>query len=204
MVSFVGVGARSSCNFVQTTTIVFRTRRVLPIRARRRNSTSTVALAKPVAPGTDDPNSWVPLALPVPPVRKTERHPTPTAGPEAADFKTIGWYSDLMIRMAATLCFSLTLLCPIFCLAEVGGDCSDHGQSNGRNCEAMSVGAVVVKSVIGTTPLCQLLPSMDQLLPTESPVVGSPRWLQLVAWNRANTKPPPASTRQALLQTFLF
>jgi hypothetical protein len=109
-----------------------------------------------------------------------------------------------MIRIAATLCFSMTLLCPIFCLAEVGGDCSDHGPSNGRNCEAMSIGAVVVKSEIGATPLCQWLPSIDQLLQIESPAVGSPRWLQLAAWNRAKTKPPPASTRQALLQTFLF
>jgi hypothetical protein len=109
-----------------------------------------------------------------------------------------------MIRIAAALFFLLTLLCPIFCLAEVGGDCSDHGQSNSRNCEAMSVGAVVVKSEFGTTPLGQLLPCIDRLLTTESVAVGTRRWSHLAAWNRANTKPPPASTRQALLQSFLF
>jgi hypothetical protein len=109
-----------------------------------------------------------------------------------------------MIRIAAILCFSLTLLCPIFCLAEVDGECSDHGQSNGRNCEAMSVGAVVVKPEIVTTPLDYLLPTTDFLFLADLPGVGSYRWLQLIAWNRANAKSPPAATRQALLQTFLF
>jgi hypothetical protein len=109
-----------------------------------------------------------------------------------------------MIRIAATLCFSLTLLCPIFCLAEVDGECSDHGQSSGRNCEAMSVGALVVKSEVATPLLHHLLSAIDPLFLAESPVVGSHRWLQVAAWNRANTKSPPAATRQALLQTFLF
>ncbi|MDR3638216.1 MAG: hypothetical protein P4L84_30710 [Isosphaeraceae bacterium] len=109
-----------------------------------------------------------------------------------------------MIRIAATLCFSLTLLCPIVCLAEAGDDCVDHGQSDGGNCEAMSIGAVVAKSVIDTTPLCSLLPAVDQLVPTVSPAAGCHRGLPLAAWNRANAKPPPASTRHALLQTFLF
>jgi hypothetical protein len=109
-----------------------------------------------------------------------------------------------MIRIAATLCFLLTLLCPIFCLAEADGGCSDHGPSNSRNCEAMSVGAVVVKSEVATTPLHHQLLAVDPLSPTESLAVGSHRWLQLAAWNRANTKSPPAATRQAILQTFLF
>jgi hypothetical protein len=109
-----------------------------------------------------------------------------------------------MIRIAATLCFSLTLLCPIFCLAEADGECSDHGQSSGRNCEAMSVGAVVIESEVSTTPLYHLLLAFDLLFPAESPVVDSYRWLQLADWNRANTKSPPAAMRQALLQTFLF
>jgi hypothetical protein len=109
-----------------------------------------------------------------------------------------------MIRIAATLCFSLTLLCPIFCLAEVDGECSDHGQSNGRNCEAMSVGAVVVKPEIATTPLYHLLPTADFLFLAEFTGVVSHRWLQLTAWNRSNAKAPPAAIRQALLQTFLF
>ena len=121
-----------------------------------------------------------------------------------ADIVAIGWYSDFMIRIAATLCFSLTLLCPIFCLAEADGECSDHGQPSGRNCEAMSVGAVVIKSEVSTTPLYPLLPAFDRLFPAESPVVCSCRRLQLADWNRANTKSPPAAMRQALLQTFLF
>jgi hypothetical protein len=109
-----------------------------------------------------------------------------------------------MIRIAAILCFSLTLLCPIFCLAEVDGKCSDHDQLSGRNCEAMSVGAVVAKPVVDATPLYQLLPALDFLLSADYPGVGSHSRVTLAAWNRANTKAPPAATRQALLQTFLF
>jgi hypothetical protein len=109
-----------------------------------------------------------------------------------------------MIRIVATLCFSLTLLCPIFCLAEGDGDCSDHGRSDGRNCEAMSVGAVVVKSVNDTTTHCLLLSAVDRLLSTESPAIPFCHRTPLAAWNRAVTKPPPASTRHALLQSFLF
>jgi hypothetical protein len=109
-----------------------------------------------------------------------------------------------MIRIAATIFFLLTLLCPVFCLAEGGGECPDHGQSDGRNCEAMSVGAVVVESDLGTTPLGHLLPCIDRLLTTGSVAVGTRRPSLLAAWNRASFKPPPASTRQALLQSFLF
>jgi hypothetical protein len=109
-----------------------------------------------------------------------------------------------MIRIAATFCFLLTLLCPIFCLAEAGGDCADHVRSDGGNCEAMSVGALVVKSEVGSTALAQLLPCLDRLLTTASVAVGTRRFSGLVAWNRATTNPPPASTRQALLQSFLF
>lgn len=109
-----------------------------------------------------------------------------------------------MIRIVATLCFSLTLLCPIFCLAEGDGHCSDHGQSEGRNCEAMSIGAVVAKSVNDTTPHRQVLSCVDQLLSTESPAAPFRHRMLLAVWNRAATKPPPASTRHALLQSFLF
>jgi hypothetical protein len=109
-----------------------------------------------------------------------------------------------MIRILATLMFLATLLCPIFCLAEEDGDCADHGRSEGRNCEAMSVGAVVVKSEIGTTTLAQLLPCIDWHLPTESVAASIRRWSGLTTWNRAHDKPPPHLTRQALLQTFLF
>jgi hypothetical protein len=109
-----------------------------------------------------------------------------------------------MIRVVATFCFLLTLLCPIFCLSEGDADCSDHGRSEGRNCEAMSIGAVVAKSVNDTTPHFQLLSSVDQFLSTESPAVPFCHRMPLAAWNRAATKPPPASTRHALLQSFLF
>ena len=109
-----------------------------------------------------------------------------------------------MIRIAISLCFSLTLLCPVFCLAEADGDCSDHGRSSGKNCEAMSVGAVVVKSETGTTQFVPLPSVAEPFLSAESFAVVSHPWLQLEAWNRASTKPPPAATRQALLQMFLF
>ncbi len=115
-----------------------------------------------------------------------------------------GWYIDFMIRIAATLCFSLTLLCPIFCLAEVESGCADHDRSGGGNCEAMSVGAVVAKPVMDLTTLDGRLPALDFLRSASVPGVGSHPWVKPAAWNRANIKAPPAATRQALLQIFLF
>ena len=62
-----------------------------------------------------------------------------------------------MIRIAASICFALTLLCPVFCLAEIGDECSAHASLDGENCEAMSIGAVVEKPSIGVASADQLL-----------------------------------------------
>jgi hypothetical protein len=68
----------------------------------------------------------------------------------------------------------------------------------------MSVGAVVVKSAIDPTSLEQPRPDVELLLPSKSLAPNSYGSLSLVAWNRSHIKSPPASIRQALLQTFLF
>ncbi len=109
-----------------------------------------------------------------------------------------------MIRIAATLCFYVTLLCPVFCLADEAGPCSGDAQTDARNCEAMTIGAVVVKSVIDTSPLRSWLPALDGLLPPAPSAVGPPRRVTPAVWNRAASRPPNASTRHALLQVFLF
>jgi hypothetical protein len=107
-----------------------------------------------------------------------------------------------MIRIAATICYLLTLFCPIFCLAEADGDCSDHSQE--RNCEAMSVGAVLVESETVANPTFHQQPAFDFLFPVQVLVAGSRAGSQLATLNGVNTKSPPSAKRQALLQTFLF
>ncbi len=111
-----------------------------------------------------------------------------------------------MIRIAATICFALTLLCPVFCLAgaEADGPCSDHEPSSGRNCEAMSVGALIAGSERPATPTDRPLPSIDFLRLADIPPAAPRLCARPASRNRANSKPPPAATRQALLQTFLF
>jgi hypothetical protein len=108
-----------------------------------------------------------------------------------------------MIRIAAAFGFWLTLLCPVICLADTGRACCDLGQAESQNCEAMSIGAVVADRVIDGTPIALGLPSLDGHLPAESTILPC-RWLPLTTWRRVHTKPPPAATRHALLQTFLF
>ena len=109
-----------------------------------------------------------------------------------------------MIRIAASICFALTLLCPVFCLANTADECSAYASPDGENCEAMSIGAVVEKPGIGVSLPERFLPSFDDFaLPTSLPsmppavAVGSPA-------SRANKPPPAAARRHALLQTFLF
>ena len=110
-----------------------------------------------------------------------------------------------MIRVLATFCFWLTLFCPAYCLAEADGVCPDHDRSEARNCEAMAIGAIVEELQVVAVPLARLAPPHIGLVrPAKLPTPGSDWWLPLMARNRANTKPPPGSTRQALLQTFLF
>jgi hypothetical protein len=109
-----------------------------------------------------------------------------------------------MIRIAAIACFLMTLFCPAFCLAGEEGECSDHRASEARNCEAMTVGAVVEARVVAAAPTFTWSSPSDALRPTAPLVAGPPSRSRLEAWRRANAKSPPAATRQALLQTFLF
>jgi hypothetical protein len=69
-----------------------------------------------------------------------------------------------MIRMVVSIWFALTLLCPVFCLAETGGDCSAYAPQDGDNCEAMSIGAVVEKPGFGMASPDQSLPAFDGFL----------------------------------------
>ena len=109
-----------------------------------------------------------------------------------------------MIRVFATVCFWLTLLCPVFCLADADGCDSDHCQPEPRNCEAMAVGAIVAEPAA-------LAASVDQPSPERAgggparPVPLIPSWrLPLALRDRATPRPPSAATRQALLQIYLF
>jgi hypothetical protein len=110
-----------------------------------------------------------------------------------------------MVRIGAVLCFALTLLCPIFCLAETGDACSAHASRDGENCEAMSIGAVVEKLTRGIASPDQSL-LFSEGLPAPAKVALDPsRRSRSTAWYRGRAKPPPAaSRRQALLQSFLF
>jgi hypothetical protein len=113
-----------------------------------------------------------------------------------------------MIRVTALICFVLSLLCPVFCLAKTAGagECSDCAQSTGENCEAMSVGAVVEKSDNHTQFQGHALPSFfDEPFSSSESAPGSRDWLRLGCWIRDHAKAPPsAARRHALLQSFLF
>ena len=110
-----------------------------------------------------------------------------------------------MIRMAVSLWFGMTLLCPVVCLAETGVECSAHAPLDGDNCEAMSVGAVVEKLGIGAAPADQLLPSFDGFVAPGFAALDPAGRLRPAAKYREKAKPPPAAARRhALLQTFLF
>jgi hypothetical protein len=110
-----------------------------------------------------------------------------------------------MIRLGLSICFALTLLCPVFCLAETDAECSAHASLDGENCEAMAIGAVVEKSDFGLASPQQLFPSFDGFLPLESFACGSDCQSQFARRYGLHSKPPPtAARRHALLQTFLF
>jgi hypothetical protein len=113
-----------------------------------------------------------------------------------------------MIRVTALICFVLSLLCPVFCLAKTAGagECSDCTQSTGENCEAMSVGAVVEKSDHHTQFQDHALPSFfDEPFSPADSAPGSRDSLWSASWNRDHAKAPPtAARRHALLQSFLF
>jgi hypothetical protein len=110
-----------------------------------------------------------------------------------------------MIRVTVILCFTLTLLCPVFCLAEGDGECSPYAQADGDNCEAMTFGAVLEKTEAGAASADQLLPSFDGPLTPESAAFGSYRRLNLSPRCRWHSPlPSVAKRRRALLQTFLI
>jgi hypothetical protein len=120
----------------------------------------------------------------------------------ADDRNAAAWYNSLMLRITAIICFTLTLFCPVFCLADT--DCSAHAERNGGNCEAMSIGAIVEKPTCGIISPHQDLLSLDGVLsPATAGVTSFSRFL-LDARHPAAAKPPPAARRQALLQSFLF
>jgi hypothetical protein len=110
-----------------------------------------------------------------------------------------------MIRITMSLCFALTLLCPVFCLTGTGGDCSAHGSQDGDNCEAMSIGAVVEQTASGCASADQWLPSLDGFVVSGITAVDPAGRLRRAAGYREEAKPPPAAARrQSLLQIFLF
>jgi hypothetical protein len=110
-----------------------------------------------------------------------------------------------MIRLGVSICFALTLLCPVFCLAEMDGECSAHAPQDGDNCEAMSIGAVVEKPALGVASADQAFPSLDFCLSSDFAALDAACRLRLAAGHREEAKPPPAAARRhALLQTFLF
>jgi hypothetical protein len=122
----------------------------------------------------------------------------------ARDRNAIAWYDALMLRITMMICFTLTLFCPVVCLADTDSDCSAHAEQNGDNCEAMSIGAVIAKPTCGIISPHQYLLSLDgPLSPVAADVKSFNRFL-LHARHHAAAKPPPAARRQALLQSFLF
>ncbi len=104
----------------------------------------------------------------------------------------------------AIFCFTLTLFCPVFCLADSDADCSAHAEQNGDNCEAMSIGAVVEKPNGSIITPHQYLLALDGLLSPATANVNSFNRFLLDARRRVAAKPPPAARRQALLQSYLF
>ena len=110
-----------------------------------------------------------------------------------------------MIRIAASICFALTLLCPVFCLANRADECSACASPERDNCEAMSIGAVVEKPGNGVSLPDHSLPSFDGFVSSDVAALNITSGLRQTGSHREQTKPPlPAIRRQALLQTFLF
>jgi hypothetical protein len=110
-----------------------------------------------------------------------------------------------MIRVTVVIVFALSLLCPVFCLAEAAGGCPSHDRPDAENCEAMSFGAVVEKADDGPPAPHRSLPSFDGPLTPGSSAPGPRPGLRPSPRDRGRAKPPPSATRRhALLQTFLF
>jgi len=110
-----------------------------------------------------------------------------------------------MRRITLTICFTLTLLCPVFCLASASDECSEHSQPMSENCEAMTFGAVVEKVHSGMHSLHELLPSLTDFSPSDAVAGNYGEWSRFTPQNCSHAKSPPnAARRHALLQSFLF
>lgn len=110
-----------------------------------------------------------------------------------------------MLRTAVTICFALTLLCPVICLADTGDECSEHSQPMSRNCEAMSFGAVIEKVDSCISSLHDFVLCLDTLSLSKIVADRSRDRTRLAHEHPLRAKlPPDASRRHALLQTFLF
>ena len=110
-----------------------------------------------------------------------------------------------MIRIAASICFALTLLCPVFCLANTADECTACASADGENCEAMSIGAVVEKLGTGVSMSERCLPSFDDFVSPDLAALKIGRGLRSAVRRGEETRPPTeAARRHALLQTFLF
>jgi hypothetical protein len=108
-----------------------------------------------------------------------------------------------MTRITAIICFTFTLFCPVFCLANTDNDCPAHAQEESDNCEAMAIGAVVAKPGVSLVSPHQFLLSFEGFLLPPAADLASSRELRTDA-DRRQAKPPPSARRQALLQNFLF
>lgn len=110
-----------------------------------------------------------------------------------------------MIRVAAIFCFVLTLLCPVFCLADACDERSPCAPTDGDNCEAMTFGAVVETVDTNTVSAGHSLPCLDGPFAPESEARGLYRRVRLATrYRRHSPLPPVAGRRRALLQTFLI
>ena len=109
-----------------------------------------------------------------------------------------------MIRVATIACFTLTLFCPVVCLAgRDDSECSASTNANSENCEAVAIGAVIEKSDHAfPSSLDQWLPSIDRVPRVD--IAASGCRVYVTGWHHEWPKPPPADRRQAILQIFLF
>jgi hypothetical protein len=110
-----------------------------------------------------------------------------------------------MSRIVISMCFALTLLCPIVCLANNGDECASHESLMGDNCEAMLFGAVVEKPSSDVVSQAHSLPAFDSFVLLTSFSSGCDFRLQCGLQYEERCQPPPtAARRHSLLQSFLF
>ena len=110
-----------------------------------------------------------------------------------------------MTRIGVIICFALTLLCPVVCLAGTSDECSTHDSQSSENCEAMASGAVVNEPHFGIASPHQFQPNSDGVLPHGIAALRAESRLLVTAKQAEHAKSSPiAARRQAILQIFLF